>query len=184
VPQSALGGRAAASAQGAAWFTPEAELVHRRATNPPRTRRHRAPPSSCVQVHTFSPHALTHRRIGANAPTRTASCAAPRRRTMNPLLHRYVRDNFFGLDPHKLTFWFGSTQNKYFALDPRKRVLDPHKLLSHVCVPVHVPPRRARPLLDAMMHLTLCAAAPAPARRRPPPRHAAHRCAKRAGLRG
>ena len=41
-----------------------------------------------------------------------------------------TQDNFFGLDPHKLTFWFGSTQDNFFGLDPCKRVLDPHKLLS------------------------------------------------------
>jgi len=53
-------------------------------------------------------------------------------------------------------------------------------LHRYVRVPVHVPPRHARPLLDAMMHLALRSRIGATAQRRPPPRHAAHRCATRA----
>jgi len=66
------------------------------------------------------------------------------------------------------------------AMNPPSHVLHRHELRVSPCVPVHVPHRHARPLLDAMMHLALrgcigaSATPPNAAPRCSPLRHTCH----------
>jgi len=186
VPQSALGGRAAASAQGAAWSTPQPELVHRGATSPPRTRRHAPPFVVCASAYVLATciDASAHRRQRTNAHrvarsatashhepasaslrscagARTSSpCAAAAGRNDAPRPaqpHRRQRDA-----AHRRATPLTAAPHAPRA--PRARRAPRHR---HT-VKVHVPPRQARLQPGATMQLALRGRA----RRTPLHRHA------------